>query len=193
MSQPPVRLIVGLGNPGPKYEQTRHNAGFWFVDALAARYHGTFRDENRFSSQVARVDIADHDVWLLKPQTFMNRSGIAVRQFIDFYKIEPPQTLVAHDEIDLPPGAVRLKFNGGHGGHNGLRDIFRHFGKDFWRLRIGVGHPGHKDEVINAVLGRPSRAEAEQIDQSLRDAESLIEEIVSGQFQKAMNQLHRRQ
>ena len=192
MSQPPVRLIVGLGNPGPKYEQTRHNAGFWFVDALAARYHGTFRDESRFSSQVARVDIAGHDVWLLKPQTFMNRSGIAVRQFAGFYKIKPPQTLVAHDEIDLPPGAIRLKFSGGHGGHNGLRDIFGHFGKDFWRLRVGVGHPGRKEEVINAVLSRPSRAEAERIEQALGDAEALIEDIVAGQFEKAMNQLHRR-
>ena len=193
MSQTPVRLIVGLGNPGPKYEATRHNAGFWFVDALAARYGGVFREESRFSSHCARVSIGERDVWLVKPQTFMNRSGLAVRQFADFYRIEPAQTLVAHDEIDLPPGTVRLKYAGGHGGHNGLRDIFRHFGKDFWRLRIGVGHPGDKSEVINSVLGRPSKAEAALVRQNIDEAESQIPVIVQGHYEKAMNELHRRQ
>jgi len=192
VSQPPVRLIVGLGNPGPKYEQTRHNAGFWFVDALAERYGGVFRNESKFSSECARVNIAGHDVWLVKPQTFMNRSGLAVRQVTDFYRIQPAETLVAHDEIDLPPGTIRLKFKGGHGGHNGLRDIFSHFGKEFWRLRIGVGHPGDKNEVINAVLGRPSKAEAELIQQTLDAAEALAPAIVQGEFEKAMNELHRR-
>ncbi len=191
MSSVPIRLIVGLGNPGPKYDKTRHNAGFWFVDALAQRFGGDFRQEKKFSAQCARVNISGQDVWLLKPQTFMNRSGIAVRQIADFYKIKITETLVAHDEIDLPPGKIRLKYKGGHGGHNGLRDIFAHFGKDFWRLRIGVGHPGNREDVINSVLGRPTKSEQGLITQNLDTAESLISKIVSGKFEIAMNEMHR--
>jgi PTH1 family peptidyl-tRNA hydrolase len=191
VSSVPIRLIVGLGNPGPKYDKTRHNAGFWFVDALASQFGGVFREEGKFSSECARVNISGHDVWLLKPQTFMNRSGIAVRKISDFYKIKIEETLVAHDEIDLPPETIRLKYRGGHGGHNGLRDIFSHFGKDFWRLRIGVGHPGNKDEVIGSVLGRPSKIDEALIMQNIEKAESHISEIVSGEFEIAMNKLHR--
>jgi PTH1 family peptidyl-tRNA hydrolase len=191
VSSVPIRLIVGLGNPGPKYDKTRHNAGFWFVDALASRFGGVFREESKFSSECVRVNISGHDVWLLKPQTFMNRSGIAVRKISDFYKIKVEEVLVAHDEIDLPPETIRLKHRGGHGGHNGLRDIFSHFGKDFWRLRIGVGHPGSKDEVIGSVLGRPSKTDEVLIMQNIDKAESHIAKIVSGEFEIAMNELHR--
>lgn len=191
MKSAPVRLIVGLGNPGSKYEQTRHNAGFWFVDALAQRFGGSFRQENKFSAECARITISSCDVWLIKPQTFMNRSGIAVRQISDFYKIKVEETLVVHDEIDLPPGTTRLKFKGGHGGHNGLRDIFAHFGKDFWRLRIGVGHPGNREDVINSVLGRPTKSEQALISQNVEAVEALMPDIVSGDFEKAMNELHR--
>ena len=187
-----IRLIVGLGNPGDKYTQTRHNAGFWFIDALASRYRGLFRLEQKFSAEIARVSISKPDTWLSKPITFMNRSGLAVRQIADFYKISSDEILVAHDEIDLPSGVVRLKRGGGHGGHNGLRDISHHFGKDFWRLRIGVGHPGHKDEVIDYVLGRASKTDEPLILDSIEAAVSVADLIVAGAFEKVMNQLHSR-
>ncbi len=187
---PSIRLIVGLGNPGKKYTQTRHNAGFWLVDGLVGRFHGAFRLEQKFSAEVARVNIDGPDTWLSKPITFMNRSGLAVRQIADFYKISADEILVAHDEIDLPPGVARLKRGGGHGGHNGLRDITGHFGKDFWRLRIGVGHPGHKDEVVDYVLGRANKADEIVINDSLEAAMGVMDLIVSGEHEKAMNQLH---
>ena len=134
-----IKLIVGLGNPGPKYTETRHNAGFWFVEALADRYRGNFLPEKKFHGEVARIDIEGSDIWLLKPETYMNRSGLAVSSLASFYKIAPQDVLVAHDEIDLKAGIVRLKSGGGHGGHNGLRDIISHLGtRDFQRLRIGV-------------------------------------------------------
>jgi len=187
-----IRLIVGLGNPGPKYDQTRHNAGFWFVDLLASRYGGQFRAESKFSGEVCKVSIGGEDVWLLKPMTFMNRSGLAVRQLSAFYKIPLEEILVAHDELDLDPGVVRLKRGGGHGGHNGLRDISSHLGKDFMRLRIGIGHPGHKDQVVDFVLTRASREEQQGIDDAISEAADAAEDIISGQSQKAMNQLHSR-
>lgn len=185
-----LRLIVGLGNPGPDYTQTRHNAGFWFVDALANRYQGQFSTESKFSSEICKVRIGRQDVWLQKPQQFMNRSGLPVRKLMDFYKIDMSQILIAHDEIDLEPGVCRLKSGGGHGGHNGLRDLFSHVGKDFWRLRIGVGHPGSREQVVNFVLGRPSRDESIVIERSLDQAERVAEDIVSGEFPRAMNTLH---
>lgn len=185
-----LRLIVGLGNPGPDYIQTRHNAGFWFVDALANRYQGQFSAESKFSSEICKVRIGRQDVWLQKPQQFMNRSGLPVRKLMDFYKIDMSQILIAHDEIDLEPGVCRLKSGGGHGGHNGLRDLFSHVGKDFWRLRIGVGHPGSREQVVNFVLGRPSRDESIVIEHSLDQAERVAEDIVSGEFPRAMNTLH---
>ena len=187
-----IKLIVGLGNPGPDYNQTRHNAGFWFVDELARRFSGNFRSESKFSGDVCKIQVNGLGVWLLKPGTYMNRSGLSVRQISDFYKIPIESILVAHDELDLEPGVVRLKRGGGHGGHNGLRDISTHLGKDFLRLRIGIGHPGHRDQVVKFVLARASQSEQQLIDESIDDAVRHIGEIVAGEHQKVMNQLHSR-
>ena len=188
----PILLVVGLGNPGPKYDQTRHNAGFWFVDALANQYQGRFQSENRFSGEICSLQVSGMKLRLLKPMTFMNKSGLAVRQVADYYNIPLNQVLVAYDEIDLPPGSVRLKFDGGHGGHNGMRDIFTHLGKNFWRLRIGVGHPGHRDDVVNYVLGRPSRFDQNLIDESMAEVETVFSDILAGETEKAMNILHQK-
>lgn len=188
----PIRAIVGLGNPGPQYEQTLHNAGFWFVDRLARRYGGQFRPEAKFFGEACKVLIDGRDIWLLKPTTYMNRSGRSVSALTNFYKVAPAELLVVHDEIDLPPGDIRLKVGGGHGGHNGLRDIIPAVGKDFVRLRVGVGHPGHKDRVADYVLGRAGKADQEAIDASLDDAERVIEQVVAGELALAMNDLHRR-
>ncbi len=189
-AQSPLRLLVGLGNPGPRYADTRHNAGFWYVDAVARRHGGQFRPEARFSAEVARVRIEGHDLWLLKPQSYMNRSGLPVRQFLQFYKLAPGQMLVAHDELDLPPGSVRLKQGGGHGGHNGLRDLFAHVGRDFWRLRIGIGHPGQRGEVVDYVLHRPARDEQQAIERAIDAALEVTPLLVAGRFPIAMNHLH---
>ena len=186
----PIRAIVGLGNPGAQYADTRHNAGFWFVDRLARRYGGQFRPEAKFFGEVCQVRIAGEDVWLLKPMTYMNRSGQSVNALLNFYKIGMAELLVVHDEIDLPPGDTRLKVGGGHGGHNGLRDIIPGVGKDFVRLRVGVGHPGHKDKVADYVLNRASKDEQDAIEASLDDAERVIEDVVAGELQRAMNALH---
>lgn len=186
----PIRAIVGLGNPGAEYQDTRHNAGFWFVDRLARRYGGQFRAEAKFFGEACKVRIGAADVWLLKPATFMNRSGRAVSALCNFYKIDMAELLVVHDEIDLPPGDTRLKIGGGHGGHNGLRDIIPAVGKDFVRLRVGVGHPGHKDRVADYVLGRAGRVDQEAIEASLDQAEAVIEAVVRGDLAQAMNTLH---
>ncbi|OBS08019.1 aminoacyl-tRNA hydrolase [Acidihalobacter prosperus] len=188
----PLSLIVGLGNPGPQYDRTRHNAGFWFLDELARRHGATLRAETRFSGEVGRARIEGREVWLLKPTTFMNRSGQSLAQLTAFYKIPPAEVLVAHDEIDLPPGDVRFKFGGGHGGHNGLRDIFGHSGRDFWRARIGVGHPGHRDQVIDYVLGRPGRDEQQRIDEAIAAAADALPELIAGAGERAMKTLHTR-
>ena len=161
MSGLALRVIVGLGNPGPEHLVTRHNAGFWFVDLLARRHGGEFRDYRKYSGETARISLSEQDIILLKPTTYMNRSGLSVRQLSDFYKIAPEEILVAHDELDLPVGTVRLKQGGGHGGHNGLRDTITHIGETFWRLRLGIGHPGNKADVIDYVLTRAPRAEEE--------------------------------
>jgi PTH1 family peptidyl-tRNA hydrolase len=187
-----IKLIAGLGNPGPKYDKTRHNAGFWFVEELARRYQGRFSSESRFSADVARIFVDGNPVWMLKPTTFMNRSGIALRQLMHFYKIDIDEILVAHDELDLEPGISKLKRGGGHGGHNGLRDIFSHVGKDFWRLRIGIGHPGHRDQVVDYVLNPPRKEEAALIESEVDRAAGLVPLIVAGEFEKAMHQLHSR-
>ena len=186
----PILLVTGLGNPGPKYDQTRHNAGFWFVDELAKRFNGQFRSEPKFSSDICRLRIGSGEVWLQKPMSFMNRSGLPVRQMAGFYKIPLQQTLVVHDEIDLPPGKTKLKLGGGHGGHNGLRDIIAHFGKEFWRLRIGVGHPGHRDQVIDYVLGRPSREDEDLIMGNIVMAADVMPLVMNGDMNLAMNELH---
>ncbi|MBT8120295.1 MAG: aminoacyl-tRNA hydrolase [Gammaproteobacteria bacterium] len=186
-----LRVIVGLGNPGPKYTETRHNAGFWFIEEVARRYAATFRPENKFHGEVAKISLEDKDIWLLKPDTFMNRSGLAVRSLLSFYRITAEQLLVAHDEIDLPPGTAKLKTGGGHGGHNGLRDIISQLGtKDFHRLRIGVGHPGSKDQVVDYVLHNASRDDRILIDRDIDDAVSVMPELASGALEQAMQKLH---
>jgi PTH1 family peptidyl-tRNA hydrolase len=187
-----LKLIVGLGNPGPEYARTRHNAGFWLVDELARRHGGTFRFEGKHQAELARVALGGEDLWLMKPMTFMNRSGGPVSSVLGFYKLTPAQMLVAHDEIDLPGGTVRLKEAGGHGGHNGLRDIIAAQGDGFWRMRIGVGHPGTKNEVVDFVLTRASAGEQQEIDDSVRAGADAIEEMLRTGAQVAMNKLHAR-
>lgn len=187
-----IRLVVGLGNPGADYVSTRHNAGFWFVDELARRFGGQFKPEKKFHGDMARIDIAGQDVRLLKPMTYMNRSGLAIRAAADFLKIPVQAVLVAHDEIDLPPGTMRLKQGGGHGGHNGLRDTHAHMGADYLRLRIGVGHPGNASEVVNYVLKRPSKDEEAIILRAIDDAADSFELLLKEGLQKAQTQLHSR-
>ena len=161
---PGLRLIVGLGNPGPEHARTRHNAGFWFVDALADKLGGRFGLESKLFGETAKVDIGGHNVWLLKPATYMNLSGKSVTAALRYWKIEPEECLVAHDELDLPAGTPRLKFDGGAGGNNGIRDIMRLLGHGgFGRLRIGIGHPGHKDRVTGHVLGNYHKSEMEPL------------------------------
>ena len=188
---PVIQLIVGLGNPGSDYEPTRHNAGFWFVDELAQRCQQPFRSEQRFQSEVARCLFDGNECRLQKPMTFMNRSGQAVRSLLQFFKIPLEQVLVVHDELDLSPGVVRFKKGGGHGGHNGLRDLISHLGsKDFYRLRVGIGHPGHRDQVVDYVLKKPSKQDRLQVEEALVDALNVMPDIIQGQFERAMNALH---
>jgi len=188
---PAIQLIVGLGNPGSEYEPTRHNAGFWFVDELARHCRQEFRAESRFHSEVARCQLAGSECRLQKPLTFMNNSGQAVGALMRFFKLPVEQILVVHDELDLSPGTVRLKKGGGHGGHNGLRDLISHLGsKDFYRLRIGIGHPGHRDQVVDYVLKKPSGSDRRLIEDALYDATAVMPDIIAGQFEKAMNILH---
>lgn len=188
----PLRLIVGLGNPGPRYEQTRHNAGFWFVDLLAEREGGRFAMETKFQGELARIVLAGDELRLLKPQTFMNLSGQSAGAVARFFKLAPEQVLVAHDELDLAPGTARLKRGGGHGGHNGLRDLIRHIGADFWRLRIGIGHPGHRDQVTDYVLTRAPAAEDTLIRETLADAADAVTRMLAQGAERAMHQLHSR-
>ena len=188
-----IRIVVGLGNPGPQYEATRHNTGFWFVDMLAHRHGGVFRAETRFHGLLATISVAGTECRLLKPATFMNRSGQAVLSLAHYFKIPPEQILVAHDELDLPAGVVRLKQGGGHAGHNGLRDTMAALGsRDFYRLRIGIDHPQDRSRVVDYVLSRPSRSDEEAIVSALEDAAGALPEILGGQFQKAMHRLHSR-
>lgn len=189
-----IKLIVGLGNPGPEHLLTRHNAGFWFVDALAKKNALRFRREKRFHAEVCRLATSAADCFLCKPASFMNQSGMAVQAIASFYKIVPEEILVVHDEIDLPPGVIRLKRGGGHGGHNGLRDIIATLAdKNFNRLRIGVGHPGSSDQVVDYVLDRAPAPEEELIMQGITSALDLIPQILAGELQKVMNKLHKKQ
>jgi PTH1 family peptidyl-tRNA hydrolase len=186
-----LRLIVGLGNPGPEHAQTRHNAGFHFVEALARRESVRWSLESKLFGEVAKVTVAGQSVWLLKPATFMNLSGKSITAALRFWKIEPEQMLVAHDELDLSPGSARLKLDGGHGGQNGLRDTIRLLGHaKFHRLRIGIGHPGHKDRVVGWVLGRPTAADGVLIDRAIDDAIDVLPLAVTGYFNEAMKRLH---
>ena len=186
----PLTLIVGLGNPGPTYARTRHNAGFELVDELARRVGATLRHERRHQGELGRANIAGTDLWLLKPMTYMNLSGQAVGSVAAFYRIPPQSILVAHDELDFPPGVVRLKEGGGAGGHNGLRDLIARVGDDFWRLRIGIGHPGDRDAVLDYVLGRPPAAEAALIHEAVLAAAGAVPVMLTEGAQKAMNRLH---
>jgi PTH1 family peptidyl-tRNA hydrolase len=185
-----LKLIAGLGNPDERYARTLHNAGFWFVDELARRAGETFRYEKRFDAEICRVRIGAQDVWLAKPQSFMNLSGGPVRGMLDYYRLDASELLVAHDEIDLPPGTVRLKLGGGHGGHNGLRDVIQHCGRDFMRLRLGVGHPGQKDQVTSYVLKRASKDVEAAILQNVDAAADVMPLLVDDGLNAAMKKLH---
>jgi len=186
-----LRLIVGLGNPGAEYLRTRHNAGFWFVDALAAGQGERWSFDGKLHGESCKVRLGGEPVWLLKPATFMNKSGIAVASALRYYKISPEECLVAHDDLDLPAGTARMKFDGGHGGQNGLRDIVAHLGHGkFHRLRLGIGHPGHRDQVTPWVLGRPSEQDEDAIVDGIARALDVLPLAVDGQFDKATQRLH---
>jgi len=184
-------LIVGLGNPGPKYERTRHNAGFWFVDELNRRHGLPMKLERKLKGRAAKSTIDGMDVVVLAPETFMNESGQSLRASVDFYKVPVERVLVAYDDLDLPPGTVRLKKGGGHGGHNGLRSIFSHLGSpEFWRLRIGIGHPGQAEQVLPWVLGRPRPEEEKAIRTAIDRAVDVLPQILAGHDNRAMTALH---
>lgn len=187
----PIRLIAGLGNPGPEYEQTRHNAGFWLVDAVART---RLPRETRFNALAGKTVIAGQEVWLLEPQTYMNRSGLSVGALARFYKIAPEEVLVVHDELDLAPGIARLKKGGSSGGHNGLKDISAALGtQDYWRLRIGIGHPRSlnlQQAVADFVLHRPGRDDQSSIDQAIERSIAALPQICEGKFDAAMMALH---
>lgn len=189
----PVTIITGLGNPGQKYEQTLHNAGFWFVDALLEKYGGEFRYEKRFDADTCRIRLEGEEVWLVKPQSFMNLSGQPVRSMLDYYRLNATDLLVAHDEIDLPPGTVRLKQGGGHGGHNGLRDLIQHCGAEFMRLRLGVGHPGDKSQVTNYVLKQASADVEAEIERNIDEAIAVMPVLMNQGLNAAMKELHTQQ
>ncbi|WP_372611884.1 aminoacyl-tRNA hydrolase [Halomonas sp.] len=190
MSQ--LKAIIGLGNPGANYEATRHNAGAWVVEAVARAAGGELRPEKKFLGLHAKVHLHGQEVHLLEPTTFMNRSGGAVAALSQFFRIAPDEILVAHDELDLPPGQARYKQGGGHGGHNGLRDIISALGNDnsFHRLRVGIGHPGDARQVVHYVLGRPGKAEHAAIDAAIEECLVTLPQALSGDWAKAMNRLH---
>src|SRR5690348_2959608 len=186
-----LRLIVGLGNPGAEHLRTRHNAGFWFVDALSRQVGGRFGVESKLRGETAKIHYEGRSLWLLKPITFMNASGASVGAALRYWKIAPEEMLVVHDDLDLPPGAARLKFDGGHGGQNGLRDLFAHIGHgQFHRLRLGIGHPGHKDRVTGWVLGKPSAADEAAIIDAVARSLDVLPLAVAGDFNEAMKRLH---
>jgi PTH1 family peptidyl-tRNA hydrolase len=186
-----IKLIVGLGNPGEKYERTRHNAGYWWVDAIAAAKRATWKRETKFSGWTTRVDEGGREYLLLKPSTYMNESGRSVSAVMRFFKIEPGEMLVVHDELDLAPGVVKLKRGGGTGGHNGLTDVADAIdSKDFWRLRIGIGHPGDKDLVADYVLARARRAEQDAIDPVFERSLDLLPKLSTGRIHDAIAWLH---
>lgn len=187
-----IRLIAGLGNPGPKHQLDRHNAGFWFADALAHAFGGQFRGERRFNGEMCRITVEERELLLFKPMTYMNRSGLALQGLCAYRRIAPAELLVAHDEIDLPPGTVRLKRGGGHGGHNGMRDVIAHLGREFFRLRFGVGHPGSKHEVIDYVLRRAQPEDEERILNAVSDAVAALPTLLEEGEEKAKNLLHSR-
>ena len=186
-----IRLLVGLGNPGPEYEATRHNAGFWFINEVARKLGVALVPERNHFGLVARVNRPDGPLWLLQPMTFMNVSGKAVASLARFFKIAPGEILVAHDELDLMPGQAKIKLGGSHAGHNGLKDIHAQLGSaDYWRLRLGIGHPGVKAEVINYVLRKPPLAEHEAIEKISERAVEALDLILAGDMERAMMKVH---
>lgn len=186
-----IKLLVGLGNPGPEYEDTRHNAGFWWLEAVARELKVTLQPERSHFGRVARATVDGRTLWLLEPMTYMNRSGQAVASLARFYKIQPDEVLVAHDELDLPPGELKLKKGGGHAGHNGLRDIHAQLGSsDYWRLRIGIGHPGDKSEVANWVLKKPAPDQREALHASIDRAVRALPDLLNDRMEKATGLIH---
>ena len=186
-----LRLLVGLGNPGPEYEATRHNAGFSFIDAVARELHASLVPERSYFGLVARVSRPEGPVWLLKPMTFMNLSGKSVAAMARFFKLAPGEILVAHDELDLLPGQIKLKLGGSHAGHNGLRDIHEQLGSaDFWRLRIGIGHPGVRSEVVSYVLRKPTAEQRDAVDQSIAQGVSALDLLLEGDMERALMKVH---
>jgi PTH1 family peptidyl-tRNA hydrolase len=185
-----LTIIAGLGNPDARYERTLHNAGFWFADAVVRDARESFRRDRKFDAEVCKVTIANAEVWIVKPQSYMNNSGGPVRSMLDYYRLPVETLLVAHDEIDLPPGTARLKKGGGHGGHNGVRDIIQHCGSDFLRLRLGVGHPGVKDKVTGYVLQRGPKAVEEVVEQAVARSVEVLPLLVERGTEAAMNRLH---
>jgi len=184
-------LLAGLGNPGAEYASTRHNAGFWFVQKLALDTHGTWAREGRFKAELAQSSLSGQGLVLCQPQDFMNRSGAPVQAVAAFYKIPPERILIAHDDLDLPPGIARLKFGGGHGGHNGLRDLDRALGtRDYWRLRLGIGHPGHKDRVVAYVLSAAGPDDRARIDDAIARALTVLPDFLHGRVDAAQQRLH---
>ena len=189
-----IKLIVGLGNPTAEYEHTRHNAGFWFLDELAWQWKAAFKNEKKFFGDVARVARPEGDVWLLKPDTYMNLSGKAVQALANFYKIQPEEILVVHDELDIDCGAIRFKLGGGNGGHNGLKDIQAKLGTpQFYRLRLGIGHPGDKHLVVGFVLNKPSTAERELIDRAIAKSLRAMDDVMAGRQEDVVRYLHSKQ
>ena len=186
-----IRLLVGLGNPGPEYDDTRHNAGFWWIDAVVRKLNASLVADRSYHGLVARVNRPAGPLWLLEPQTYMNLSGKSVAALARFFKIAPDEILVAHDELDIPPGALKMKLGGGHAGHNGLRDIHAQLGTaDYWRLRLGIGHPGVKAEVVNYVLRKPSPEHREAIQQCIARSLDALPLLLDGEMERAMMKLH---
>ncbi len=186
-----IQLLVGLGNPGPEYEDTRHNAGFWFIDQAARLLKVSLSVERGYFGLAARAGTPHGPVWLLEPMTFMNLSGKSVAALARFFKIPPENILVAHDELDVPPGQAKMKFGGSHAGHNGLRDIQAQLGSaGFWRLRLGIGHPGVKAEVVNYVLRKPPLIEREGIDKAIGQSLGALDLMLSGEMERAMMKVH---
>jgi PTH1 family peptidyl-tRNA hydrolase len=185
-----LRIVVGLGNPGPEYAATRHNAGFWFVDELARRHDGRLKLERRYGAEAGRVTVAGADLWLLKPMSYMNRSGQAIRALCDYLQVPSAEVLVAHDELDLAPGTVRLKRGGGAGGHNGLKDTISHLGADFWRLRLGIGRPVEREDVIGYVLRRPSTEDERSLLGAVALAADEFPRLLDEGAERVMNRLH---
>jgi len=189
-SLPKIKLIVGLGNPQENLLGTRHNAGYWYLDKFLEKFNVTLSEDKKINSYLSKIDYKDEQIFLMKPTFFINDSGKSVSSFIKYYKITPESILVIHDDIDLDVGDIRLKFGGGHGGHNGLRDIISHLGKDYWRLRVGVGHPGEKSLVHNYVLGKPSKKDELEINISISGSFEVIDILLDGEYEKFTKILH---